>query len=262
MEGKTLMTARELADELNLSVDTIWRYTREKRIPFVELGSKQYRYNLKSVISALEPSKVIKEQEVVKEQEAEYMLKQDGQYTYQDYLKMPDEPGFKLEILDGYLVKEPAPNIVHQSIIGKLYLVFHGYFEKYDPEGYVFLSPLDVTLRDISVVQPDLIYIAGGKNEFIEKNRIDGPPTLAVEVISPSSRRKDRMQKLQIYQREGVEHYFIIDPEDETLECYQLKDGIYSLVASGFDDDVVSHPVYVGLDISLSPLWEKPYREP
>lgn len=158
-----LITARELAKELNLSVDTIWRYTREKRIPFVELGSKQYRYNLKSVMSALSPSNVINEQRT------EYMLKQDGQYTYQDYLKMPEEPGFRLEILDGYLVKEPAPNIIHQSIIGKLHLILHGYFENHDPEGFVFVSPLDVTLRDISVVQPDLIYIAGNKNEFIER---------------------------------------------------------------------------------------------
>ncbi len=255
MTDSVLITARELAKELNLSVDTIWRYTREKKIPFVELGSKQYRYNLKLVMSALAPSNEIKEQK------AEYMLKQDGQYTYQDYLKMPEEPGFRLEILDGYLVKEPAPNIIHQSIIGKLYLIMHGYFEKHDPEGFVFVSPLDVTLRDISVVQPDLIYIAGEKNEFIEKNRIDGPPTLAVEVISPSGRRKDRLQKLQIYQREGVEHYFIVSPEDKSLECYQLRNGVYSLVASGMDDDVVCHPIYTGLDISLSSLWKKPYKE-
>ncbi len=255
MIDNDLITARVLAKELNLSVDTIWRYTRENRIPFVELGSKQYRYNLKSVISALAP------QNMLKEQRAEYLPKQDGQYTYQDYLKMPDEPGFRLEILDGYLVKEPAPRIIHQSIIGKLHLVLHAYFEKHDPEGYVFLSPLDVTLGDISVVQPDLIYIDSDRDGFIEENRIDGPPTLAVEVISPSSRRKDRLQKLQIYQREGVGHYFIVSPEDKSLECYQLRDGVYSLVASGMDDDIVSHPIYTGLDISLSPLWKKPYKE-
>ncbi|GAB1476438.1 Uma2 family endonuclease [Bacillota bacterium] len=255
MTDNELITARELAKSLNLSVDTIWRYTRENRIPFVELGSKQYRYNLKSVMSSLTSPNV------VKEQSAEYMLKQDGQYTYQDYLEMPDEPGFRLEILDGHLVKEPAPNIIHQSIIGKLYLMLHGFFEKFDPEGYVFLSPLDVTLRDISVVQPDLIYIADDKSDYIEKNRVDGPPTLAVEVSSPSSRRKDRLQKLQIYQREGVEHYFIVSPEDKSLECYQLREGLYSLVASGMDDDVVCHPVFTGLDIPLGPLWKKPYKE-
>lgn len=251
----SLITAKELADELNLSVDTIWRYTREKKIPFVELSGKQYRYNLKLVISSLStPS-------MVKEQEAEYTLNNNGRYTYKDYLKMPNEPGVKLEILEGFLVKEPAPNIIHQSIVGKLYLILNEYFETYDPEGYVFLSPLDVTLGDISVVQPDLIFISGEKNELIEKNRIDGPPTIAVEVISPSSRRKDRLQKLQIYQREGVEHYFIVSPEDKTLECYQLRDGNYVLVAAGMDGDMVRHPIYAGLDISLLPLWKKPYKE-
>lgn len=261
MRTNTLITAKELARKLNLSVDTIWRYTREKKIPYTGLGNRQYRYNLESVMTALDSSNHIKDSTTVCEQSYEYTLKKNGEYTYQDYLQMPDEPGFRLEILDGILVREPAPDVIHQSIVGKLYLILHTYFEKYDPAGYVFVSPLDVTLGDISVVQPDLLYVSGHERNIgvIEKNRVNGAPTLAVEVMSPSSRRKDRLQKLRIYQREGIEHYFIVSPEDKSIECYQLRDGLYFLATSGMDEDVVHHPTFEGLDIPLGPLWAVPH---
>jgi Uma2 family endonuclease/predicted DNA-binding transcriptional regulator AlpA len=248
-DNNNLITARTLADELDLSIETIWRYTREKRIPYIELGSKQYRYRLADVIEALGTSKV------VKEQARGYRTGEDKLYTYQDYLEMPDEPGYRYEILNGILIKEPAPSVIHQRAIGELYEVLKEFFRGYDSDGEVFLSPLDVTFEDITVVQPDLLYISGDQEEIVEPVRVNGAPTLAVEVISPSSRRKDRLQKLQIYQKAGVEHYWIVDPEEKTLECFHLMNGIYSLIATGMDEDVVDHPIFQGLTIALKTLW-------
>ncbi len=254
MVEDNLITARVLAKELNLSIDTIWRYTREKRIPFIDLGNKQYRYKLETVIAALSSPCA------VREEAAEYSLKNDRLYTYQDYLNMPDEPGFRLEILDGILVKEPSPSVMHQRVLRVLALKLEDYFGKHDPEGEVFFAPLDVTFRDVSVVQPDLIYIAGTQYEIIEENRVNGAPTLAIEIISPSSRRKDRLQKLQLYQKEGVEHYWVVSPEDKSLECYHLNGEVYSLVVAGMDEETVEHPAFVGLAISLGTLWERNSR--
>jgi excisionase family DNA binding protein len=64
--GDELITAKELSDSLSLSVDTIWRYTREKRIPYVEIGKRQYRYNKQNVVKALsgETSALVKEGQV------------------------------------------------------------------------------------------------------------------------------------------------------------------------------------------------------
>lgn len=121
----------------------------------------------------------------------------------------------------------------------------------------VFDAPLDVTLQDINVVQPDIFYVSGKQKEIILKARIDGPPTLVVEVLSPSNSRKDRLQKLQIYQKYGVPHYWLVDPEEKTLECFALKDDTYALVALGMDEEVVEHPDFEAL-IDLKKLWQNP----
>lgn len=248
-KGKGLITAQALADALDLSVETIWKYTRINRIPFVQLGARQYRYNLDDVIQALS--------EVVKEKHQDYKAKSKT-YTYQDYLVLPEEPGYRYEVLEGELVKEPSPNLLHQRISRELEFLLIAYFKQTDPKGEVFDAPLDVTFQDITVVQPDILYVAGNQLDIMKKTRIVGAPTLTVEIISDSSWRKDRMTKLQIYQKAGVQHYWLVNPLDSTFECFALKDRVYSLVASGMDDDVVEHPDFPDLTIPLAELWHDP----
>jgi Uma2 family endonuclease len=248
-DERELITAHALADSLDLSVDTIWRYTREKKIPYVELGSKQYRYRLHDVIKALSGS-------AVNEKTARYESDPNKKYTYQDYLELPDEPGYRFEILEGVLVKEPSPNVVHQRVSRRLQRILEDYYWQADPDGEIFNAPLDVTFNDITVVQPDLFYVSGKQKRIVKDARIDGSPTLVVEVLSPSTGRKDRLQKLHIYQKVEVQHYWIVNPDEKTLECFSLRDGAYTLVASGMDEDVVGHPDFTDLSIPLQDLWK------
>ncbi len=249
-EKNKMITARELAEELNLSVETIWRYTREKKIPFIELGKRQYRYKLTDVVDELNAAKI-------KETKADYKTKSKKKFTYKDYLKITEEPGYKYEVLQGELIKEPSPNVMHQRVSRRLQRILEDYFWEIDPEGEIFNAPLDVTLSDINVVQPDLFYIASKKNDIIKINRINGSPELVVEVLSPFNPRKDRLQKMQIYQEYGVKHYWLIDPEERTLEYFALRDGAYTLVASGMDEEIVEHLGFPDLKISLGKLWQK-----
>lgn len=239
LKSKELITAHRLAEELNLSVDTIWRYTREKKIPFIELGNKQYRYNLEQVMSALAVSKAVENDKV----------------DFDSYSKIPWEPGYRIEVLDGEIVKDPSPNVNHQRIILRLAEILKEYFYSIDPEGEILVAPLDVKLDFYTVVQPDLFYLTGNQKALVEKSHIDGAPHLIVEVLSPHNNSKDRLQKLQLYQMAGVDHYWIIDPEDKTAECYQLKDNVYSLVASGMDDVQLEHPAFKGLKLNLRNIW-------
>lgn len=249
MDGdKGLITAQKLAEALGLSVETIWRYTREKRIPFIELGPRQYRYQLEKVVKALRGDEI-------NEQSARYETSPVKKLTYQDYLEMPDEPGYRFEILNGVLVKEPSPNVSHQRVSRRLQRILEDYFVKADPEGEIFNAPLDVTFQDISVVQPDIFYVSGDQKSMVKDTRIDGPPTLVVEILSPSNSRKDRLQKLQIYQQAGVLHYWIVSPQENTLECFTLQNGLYTLVAAGMDHDVVEPPGFPGLSVTLKVLW-------
>lgn len=245
---KELITAQALAAALDLSVETIWRYTREKKIPYVELGRKQYRYKLDQVIGAL--SSV-----TAREKETGYNIEPGKRVTYEDYLEMPDEPGFRFEVLEGVLVKEPSPNVMHQRVSRRLQRILEDYFGESDPEGETFNAPLDVTFHEITVVQPDLFYVSGEQKRIVKDARIDGPPTLIVEIMSLSSSRKDRLQKLQIYQKEKVQHYWLVNPEEKTLECFFLRDGLYALVAAGMDEDIVEYPGLEGLAIDLAALW-------
>jgi len=241
MVGNSLVTAQAVAEALNLSVETIWRYTRESKIPFVELGNRQYRYRLSEVVDALAG--------VVRETTPKKKL------TYEDYLAIPDEPGFRYEVLDGMLVKEPSPNVPHQRVSRRLQRILEDYFFVADPAGEVFNAPLDLTLGRYTVVQPDLFYVASQVKDLVLHTRVDGAPTLVVEILSQSSSPKDRLQKMRLYQKARIPHYFIVDPDHRTLECFYLQGDVYALVASGMNDEEVEHPVFDGLKIPLARLW-------
>lgn len=247
-DEKEFFTAHALAEALDLSVETIWRYTREKVIPCIELGPRQYRYRLDEVLSALSGAAVC-------EEETGYKSKPDKKLTYQDYLEMPDETGYRFEILEGMLVKEQSSDVMHQRISRRLQRFLEDYFWMSDPRGEVFAAPLDVTLGEMTVVQPDLFYVSGEQSKIIKDTRIDGPPALVVEIMSPSSSRKDRLQKMQIYQKAKVQHFWLVNPAEKTLECFSLQGGLYALVVSGMDSDVVKHPGFKGLSLDLSVLW-------
>ncbi|KAF0195148.1 MAG: hypothetical protein FD169_1502 [Bacillota bacterium] len=247
-DDKELLTAQVLAKALDFSVETIWRYTRENKIPYIELGSKQYRYRLTDVINSLSCSQI-------REKAVEYKADPTKKLTYEDYLKLPEEPGYSYEILDGLLVKDPSPTVLHQRVSRRLQRLLEDYFAISDPTGEIFDAPLDVTLGDYTVVHPDIFYIASRQEEIVLHARIDGPPTLVVEVISPSTSRKDRLRKLRIYQQAQVRHYWLVNPDEKTLECFALKDGAYTFAAGGMDDEVVEHPTFVGLSVDLKILW-------
>lgn len=245
--GEGLVTAQELAESLSLSVDTIWRYTREKRIPYVEIGKKQYRYNKREVLSALSG------EALAKEGSAPYQV--NKKLTYDDYAKLSEEPGFRYELIDGVLLREPSPSFHHQRVSRRLLRILEDYISKTDPKGEIFDAPLDLALTEHSVVQPDLLYLPGSRPA--QNDPIDVVPELVVEVISPSTGRKDRVLKLNIYQAAGVLHYWIIDPEECFIEAYELRAGHYvSMVRA--DSGTFSHPGFPGLAFDIEMLFSRP----
>lgn len=237
MDAREILSAQAVAEALGLTPEAISEYTRKKTIPCV--GEDQYL--LHEVMSALAG---------VREDTATYRT-QRKPFTYKDYLKLPDEPGWRYEVLNGQLVKEPPPSVLHQRIIGKLHLLLAPYFGQ---RGELFVSPLDVTFGKLTVVQPDLLYVAKEHKGIVKKTRIDGPPTLAIEVISPASRRKDSIQKMQIYLRAGVAHYWLVDPDRRTLTCFVLENGSYKAVVLARDSEVAEHPHFPGLKLPLAKL--------
>ena len=238
-----MLTAHQLAAQLNLSVETIWTYTRDDRIPYLSLGNKEYRYDLDSVVSVLG----------FEEESAEYQ----GKITFEDFLKMPDEPGYCIEILDGVVIKDPTPGPRHQIVSYRLQRILTDYFAIVDPEGVVFAAPLGVTLSAVDVFQPDLLFVSGRQREIVEEKRINGSPELVVEIHSPSSYSRDRVLKMEAYRKAGIPHYWMVDAYKYTLEAYTLINGCYTRAVAGYDNSHLTHPNFPGLEVDLSSIWYK-----
>lgn len=71
------------------------------------------------------------------------------------------------------MIKESAPNVMHQRVSRRLIRILEDYFWKADPAGEIFIAPLDVTFHDISVVQPDIFYVSGEQTQIVKDARIE-----------------------------------------------------------------------------------------
>ncbi len=249
-DNKDLITAQELAKRLDLSVETIWRYTREGKIPYVRLGKKQYRYRMSEVVDVLAES-VMHEKSKAQDEAVGY---KSGK---RDYFILPEKNRYRYEVFNGVVERESTPNVLHQRVVPRLWLALHNYFHSVDPEGEVFIAPLEVLIGDRNMVQPDIVYVSGEKKSIIEEERIEGVPCLVAEVLSPVNMRKDRLKKMRLFEQAQIPHFFLVNPEEKTLECYFLQGRFYTRVALGMDDEVVEHPELEGLSIELKNLWNK-----
>lgn len=190
--------------------------------------------------------KSLKPLEAIGEEALIYQTK--NPMTYEEYLKLPEEPGIRHEVINGNLVREPSPSVTHQRISSRLNDILRNYFQKADPEGELFYAPLDVVISEETVVQPDLLYIPGHDQAALQEIHIFIVPQLVVEILSPSTKRKDRLDKMEVYRTAGVPHYWIVDPDACIIEAYLLKDQFYQRVGLE-SDEVFEHPEFPGLII-------------
>ncbi|PYM58433.1 MAG: Uma2 family endonuclease [Candidatus Rokuibacteriota bacterium] len=173
--------------------------------------------------------------------------------TYADYAAIPND-GRRYELFEGEVSVTPAPNTKHQRIIGNLYLVLREHVRR-GGLGEVFVSPIDCILSDTSVVQPDLVFVETARSTAVSQRGIEGAPTLAVEVLSPSTLAVDRNVKGQLYARHGIPHYWIVDPEARTVEAFELAGGGYRLAATYGGAGAGSLPPFPDLRLDPAALW-------
>ncbi len=147
--------------------------------------------------------------------------------TYEDYVLLPDD-GKRYEIIDGELHVSPAATPLHQRVSRRIQ--FHLMLMLEQPKfGEVYDAPIDLLLDSHTVVQPDLLVIRTENLSIVGEKNLQGPPDLVVEILSPSSRRRDRLVKFEAYARLGVPSYWIVDPEKQTIEVYEKEGENYRL---------------------------------
>ena len=174
-------------------------------------------------------------------------------YTYQDYLRTPDD--VRYELIEGeLLVMEPGPTRSHQEILVNL-TVLLAPFVKEHGLGEVLIAPFDLYLSDANVLQPDLLFVSAARTSIITERDVRGGPDLVVEIASPSTRRRDRGVKMDLYARHGVAEYWLVEPADATVETLRLEDG--RMVPAGRYErtETFTTPLLPGLAIDLAKVF-------
>ena len=173
--------------------------------------------------------------------------------TYDDYCLLPNDSN-RYEILDGELSVTPAPRTRHQIISSHLHRILANHIVA-NQLGDIYAAPTDLILAPTTVVQPGLIFIGNDRRPIVTERAVEGPPTLVIEILSPTTHRIDRVTKAQLYAKHNVPNYWLIDPDQRTLEAYELLLDDYDLAASARDADVFAPSLFPGLSIQLSDLW-------
>ena len=173
--------------------------------------------------------------------------------AYKDYEALPAD-GRRYELHEGELSVTPAPSPRHQQITRNLAMALHQHVKTHGL-GEVLFSPIDCILSDSTVVQPDIVYVETARLPAISSRGIEGPPTLVVEVLSPSTVQIDRSVKFQVYARHGVPYYWIVDLEARIMETYQLMGGAYELRARMQGSDPVFLLPFPDLALAPVAIW-------
>jgi Uma2 family endonuclease len=178
-----------------------------------------------------------------------------GLLTYGDYEALPAD-GRRHGLHEGELSVTPAAGTRHQRILGELYVLLRTHVEAHRLDE-VFLSPVDCILSDTTVVQPDVVYLDRTRAHLVSERGIEGPPSLVVEVLSPSTTLIDRRTKRQLCARYGVPYYWIVDPDAGTVEAYGLAEGSHTLLARASGTGATALPPFPDLALVPAALWPR-----
>jgi len=186
-----------------------------------------------------------------------------GEWTYADYLRLPDD-GQRYEVIRGTLYVSPAPTFEHQFTVVRLSRFLDVYASENDAGvvGVVLVAPFDVRLpqRIADPVQPDVLFFKKGNEPRRGDKNFSGVPDLVVEVLSPRTRRLDEKVKLAAYRDAGVPEVWLADPQPRTLLVYRLdkRTGTYVEKARHGPGETVGSLSFPGLRIDLDAIFPRP----
>lgn len=174
---------------------------------------------------------------------------EQGQWTYEDFLRLPDD-GKRYEIIDGVLYMANAPDFEHQLAVTVLTSQLWSFVQLHNL-GIVLTAPFEVHLPGIAQpVQPDILFVSNARRNIIKPKLIEGAPDLIVEVRSISTARHDRTVKFNVYERAGVREYWIVNPRLRVVEVYALQGNEYVLHGEYGAGERVKSAVLEGLELA------------
>jgi Uma2 family endonuclease len=152
----------------------------------------------------------------------------------------------------------PSPNQRHQELVLRLYLALGNHLEDCPERGRVFVSPFDVVFSFHDVLEPDLVFVAPDQLDILTGQNIQGAPALVIEIMSPSTRRRDRDVQRRLYERTGAREYWLVDPDLNAVTIYRRAEGgSFPLAAHLTVDrhDTLETPLVPGWSVTLARLF-------
>lgn len=189
----------------------------------------------------------------------EEALKAEKKYTYKEYLNWDDE--YRWELIKGVPYSmSPAPTSYHQAISGELSRQISNYLR--GKSCKIFNAPFDVRIpndndvdEDIeTVIQPDLTIVCDRSK--IDKRGYKGVPDMIVEILSPSTSKRDREEKYELYEEAGVKEYWIVSPYEKNVTVYILENNKYGKCKYYYDKEKAKISIFEDLEIDLEPVFE------
>jgi Uma2 family endonuclease len=179
-------------------------------------------------------------------------------FTYEDFLNFPND-GKRHEIIDGEHYVTPSPNTKHQAVSVSLAAIVWTYLKRH-PTGAVFAAPFDVVFSEVSVVEPDLLYISRERSGILTDKHVRGSPDLVGGILSPGTRKTDEVTKRKLYERFDVREYWVVDPELDAVKVYRRDGGAFVRAAelTAEAGDILTTPLLPELSISLADLFAMP----
>lgn len=170
--------------------------------------------------------------------------------TREEFLALP-ESVLPIEYVHGEIIISPTPTVAHQAILRNISFALHE-FVKRTATGSIFFSPLDVVLPSGDVVQPDAFFLTSEESARASSaKRVQGAPSLVVEILSPGSVKHDAITKRNLYEQNGVREYWIVDPETKTIAQMILRDNHYELTELT-ESDMIRSAVLTGFEMTVT----------
>lgn len=167
--------------------------------------------------------------------------------TYKDYQHLPE--GAPYQLIRGELIMTPAPTPFHQIISKRLERELLELQDK--GLGVVFYAPIDVFLSETETYQPDLLFIVKNRLNIIGENKIDAAPDLVIEILSPGTAYYDLKHKMTVYGQKGVREYWIVDPQEKSIEVFENRKGSYVLLNQASEEGTVFSGIFPSLKIEI-----------
>lgn len=179
-------------------------------------------------------------------------------YSYADYLTWKIQE--RLELIKGFVYKmSPAPNVKHQTASFNLSLKFGNFFKTQDCR--VFSAPFDVKLSDsqktkdvYTVVQPDICVICDPTK--LDEHGCVGSPDLVIEILSPGNTNREMGVKFDLYEENGIQEYWLVEPNDKIVLIYTLQNGKYIGLKPFTDEGNVTSVMFPDLSFAVSEIFE------